>query len=74
VLPPVSKLTMEQAMYHFISGYTAKVAGACRADRAVVWFGPCMHRGRCNRPRGDTLRLLRRPPSDVAPCCCGRVV
>ena len=42
VLPPVSRLTSDQAMYHFISGYTAKVAGTERGiTEPVATFSPC---------------------------------
>jgi phosphoenolpyruvate carboxykinase (ATP) len=42
VLPPVSKLTTAQAMYHFISGYTAKVAGTEQGvTEPSVTFSAC---------------------------------
>ena len=42
VLPPISKLTTEQAMYHFLCGYTAKVAGTERGIKEPVPnFSPC---------------------------------
>jgi phosphoenolpyruvate carboxykinase (ATP) len=42
VLPPVSKLTKEQSMYYFMSGYTAKVAGTERGiTEPVATFSAC---------------------------------
>lgn len=42
ILPPVAKLTPEQAMYHFISGYTAKVAGTeVGIDEPQATFSAC---------------------------------
>lgn len=42
VLPPISRLTPEQAEYHFISGYTAKVAGTeVGVTEPQATFSPC---------------------------------
>ena len=42
VLPPVSKLNREAAMYHYVSGYTAKLAGTERGvDEPQATFSTC---------------------------------
>jgi phosphoenolpyruvate carboxykinase (ATP) len=43
VLPPIARLTPEQAMYHFLSGYTAKLAGteAGMGSDPVPEFSAC---------------------------------
>lgn len=42
VLPPISRLTTSQAMYHFISGYTAKIAGTEEGiNEPLATFSAC---------------------------------
>ncbi len=71
VLPPVSKLTPAQAMYHFISGYTAKVAGtevgvtepqatfsACFGGPFLVWHPDQVRRAAGGEDAAASRRCL----------------
>ena len=64
VLPPLSRLTPEQAMYYFLSGYTAKVAGTERGiTEPQATFSACfgepflpLHPGVYAKMLGDKIR------------------
>ena len=71
VLPPIARLTPEQAMYHFLSGYTAKVAGtekglgkAPQATFSTCFGAPFLPR----RPEVYGELLLERMASTGASC------
>ena len=71
VLPPIARLTPEQAMYHFLSGYTARVAGTERGlgRQPEATFSTCF--GAPFMPRHPTVygEMLRRRIAEHGATC-----
>ena len=62
VMPPIAKLNVEQAMYHFISGYTSKIAGTeiGLREEPEVTFSACFGGPFMVHPPAFYAELLRR--------------
>jgi phosphoenolpyruvate carboxykinase (ATP) len=70
VLPPIARLTPEQAMYHFLSGYTAKVAGTeIGVTEPTATFSTCF--GAAFMPRHPSVygNLLKKRIADGGAQC-----
>ena len=65
VMPPIARLTPEQAMYHFLSGYTAKVAGTEKGvTEPEATFSTCFGAPFMPRHPSEYGNLLRRLIND----------
>jgi phosphoenolpyruvate carboxykinase (ATP) len=61
VMPPIARLTVDQALYHFISGYTAKIGGTeiGLGEEPEITFSACFGAPFMVHPPGYYANLLR---------------
>lgn len=71
VLPPIARMTPEQATYHFLSGYTAKVAGTERGmgKEPQITFSTCFGAPFLALPPEVYAKLFREKISRHRPVC-----
>ena len=70
VLPPVSQLNIDQAIFHFISGYTAKIPGTeSNIIKPIATFSPCYGGPFMPRFINDYADLLRNRLQEHNPKC-----